>query len=390
MTSAMVEPAVRGARRAAPRSRLDHVPRDPLLRWSVRLALAVPYLLTAWVASATHATAALPTPNQSLLDHVATIEWDRADPQWVSQIFPPITTLLAAVIPGGRAGLTIAGALVAGIFLQKMIEIMVQRRFPTSTIVILTIAIGANPLFAYTALENFAAFVGLCFFGIAASDLVRFVSWRDTRSGFRAGMLLMLATLSDLSGIVYVLIAAVTAPFLRLARAEQRGARGANVLVIVYPTLAAIGSLGLINWIFTGRALGPLGRGILADTPERLAEVGDLLFGVTGLFLIAPVLSAWAMAIIVRRPGAILVSTLVFAGVLLSMVLGLISPTSAGNTFILMTVLAIALIPTAKERLTVVLIDVVAVVQIAIAWGTAFHREAVVAWMTAVAGTFAG
>lgn len=386
----MAGPPVRRPRRTAPRSRLDHFPRDPLLRWSVRLALAVPYLLTAWVASATNATAALPTPNQALLDHVAMIEWDRADPQWVSQIFPPITTLLAAVIPGARVGLTIAGALVAGIFLQKLIEIMVQRRFPTSTIVILTLAIGANPLFAYNALENFAAFVGLCFFGIAASDLVRFVSWRDTRAGFRAGMLLMLATLSDLSGIVYVLIAAVTAPFLRLARAEQRGARGANVLVIVYPTLAAIGSIGFINWVFTGRPLGPLGRGILADTPERLAQVGDLLFSATGLFLIAPVLSAWATALIVRRPGAILVSTLVFAGVLLSMVLGLISPTSAGNTFILMTVLAIALIPTAKERVTVVLIDVVAVVQIAVAWGTAFNREAVVVWMTAVAGTFAG
>lgn len=390
MTAVAVEPAFHSPRRQAQRSRLDPFPRDLLLRWSLRLALAVPYLLTAWVASMTSASAALATPNQALIDHLATIEWDRADPQWMSQIFPPISTLLAAVIPGGRAGLTVAGALVAGIFLQKLIEIMVQRRFPTSTVIILTLAIGANPLFAYVALENFAAFLGLCLFGIAASDLVRFISWRDTRSGFRAGMLLMLATLSDLSGLVYVLIAAVTAPFLRLARAEQKGARGANVLVIVYPTVAAIASIALLNWIFTGRVLGQLGRGILAGVPERVTDVTELLFSVAGLFLIAPVLSAWLMALVVRRPGAILVSALVFLGVLLSMVLGLISPTSAGNTFILMTVLAIALIPTAKSKATILMIDVIAVVQIAIAWGAAFHRESVIAWMTAVAGAFAG
>ncbi len=376
--------------RFKPISRVHLVPHDPFLRWALRLLLAVPYLLVAWIASATNATLALNTPNQQLLDRVATIDWNRADPEWIGQIFPPISTLLATVTPGGRAGLAVAGALVAGIFLQKLIEIMVQRRFPRSTAIILMLAIGANPLFAYTALENFPAFLGLAFFGIAISDLVRFVAWSNTRSGFRAGMLLMLATLSDLSGLVYVLTAALAAPFLKLARAHQKGARWANVLVIVYPTVSALASIVFLNWVFTGFFFNSFGRGVVEGTPERFARLGEVLLSVNGLFLVAPVLSAWLIALIVRRPGAILVSTLVFGAVLGAYVLGFIPSGSAGNTFILMTVMAIALIPTAKERVTTILVDIVAVIQIAIAWGAAFNREIVVSWMTAVADAFGG
>jgi hypothetical protein len=365
-----VDPPRRLIRRA-PRTRLDAFPRDPLLRWSLRLALAVPYLLVAWVAAATNAPSAINTPNQQLLDHVATIPWDRADPEWIGQIFPPLSTLFATLLPGGRAGLAIAGAVIAGIFLQKLIEIMVQRRFPPSTIVILTLALGANPLFAYTALENFPAFLGLAFFGIAASDIVRFVAWRNTRSGFRAGMLLMLATLSDLSGLLYVLTAAAAAPFLRLARADQKGARAANVLVIIYPTVSALAAIFFINFVFTGQFFNSFGQAIVGGIDERFLALGPLFLTVNGWLLAAPVLSAWLVALIVRRPGSI-------------------PSGSAGNTFILMTVMAIALVPTAKDRLTTILVDAVAVLQIVIAWATAVNRPVVADWMAAVGSAFGG
>lgn len=384
------EDTARRTTRRAPRTRLDAFPRDPLLRWSLRLALAVPYLLVAWLSSATNAAHLLNTPNQQLLDHVATIPWDRADPEWIGQIFPPFSTLLTTIIPGGRAGLAVAGALVAGIFLQKLIEIMVQRRFFPTTIVILTLAVAANPLFAYTALENFPAFLGLAFFGIAASDIMRFVAWRNTRSGFRAGMLLMLSTLSDLSGLLYVLTAAAAAPFLRLARADQKGARAANVLVIIYPTVSALAAIFFINFVFTGSLLNSLGRGILEGAPERFVSLGPLFTTVNGWLLVAPVLSAWLIALIVRRPGSIIVSTLVFIAILGAYVLGLLPSGSAGNTFILMTVMAIALVPTPKNRLTTILVDVVAVLQIVIAWAAAFNRPVVVDWMTAVWSGFGG
>lgn len=380
----------RRANRRAPRTRLDPFPRDPLARWTLRLLLALPYLVVAWLGNATSSSTALVTPNQQLLERVATIPWDRADPEWIGLVFPPISTLLASIIPGGRIGLGVVGALIAGVFLQKLIEIMVQRRFAVSTVVILTLAVGANPLFAYTAVENVAALLGLAFFGIAASDILRFVAWGNTRSGFRAGMLLMLATLSDLSGLVYVLTAALAAPFVRLARAGQKGARGANVLVIVYPTVSAIAAIMFINFVFTGRFFGAVGRAVPVGIDERFASLGALFTTPSGWLLLAPVLSAWLIALIVRRPGAIVVSSLVFIAIVGSFVLGLLPSGSAGNTFILMTVMAVALIPAAKNQTTAIVVDIIAVLQIGIAWATAFNREIVVAWMTAVAGAFAG
>jgi hypothetical protein len=382
-------PSLRVRTRPRPeRTRLDAFPRDPVFRWILRLVLAIPYLVVTWAASYSPANAKLVTPNQQLLEHISQIDWNRADVTWIGEIFPPLSTLLAAAIPGGQIGLAIAGSLVAGIFLQKVLEIMVQRRFPVGTTAILMLALAANPLFAYTVTENFAAFLGLAFFGLGIADIVRFVAWGNTQSGFRAGLLLMLAVLSDLSGIVYVLTAAAAAPFLRLGRSHHRGARGANVLVIVFPTVAAIGGIAILNLIFIHRFLGSTGRGIIAGTPERFAHLPAIFEQPSGWFLIASVLSAWLIAIIVRRPGSIIVSTLVFAAILGSFVIGLIPAGSAGNTFILMTLMAIALIPTRKETITIVLMDLVAVLQIAIAWGSAFNRTIVLEWMDTLLHVF--
>lgn len=376
--------------RVAPRTRRDPFPRGALARWALRLVLSIPYLVVAGIASATAQTRTIETPNQQLLDRIAGIDWNRADPEWIGAIFPPITTLLATVIPGGRAGLAVAGALVAGVLLQKLIEFMVQRRFAISTVIILALAIGANPLFAYTATENFSAFIGLCFFSIAISDVVRFVVWRDTRSGFRAGMLLMLATLSDLTGLVYVLTSAVAAPFLRLARANQKGARSANVLVIIYPTASALAAIFFLTWVFTGDVLNSFGVDILEGTAERFASLGQTFLSVNGLLLVAPLLCAWLIAIIVRRLGSILVTSLVFIAVLGAFVLGFIPPGSAGNTFILMSVMAIALVPTARGRARTRLVDGVAILLITLAWGAALNREIVSTWMSAVGAAFVG
>ena len=371
------------------RRRLDPFPGDRLVRWGSRLALAIPTLWVGWRAEM-GTTAELNTPNQQLLDNVAAIDWTRADIAWVGDIFPPVSTLLAAAIPGGRTGLAIAGALMAGIFLQKVLEIMVQRRVPVSTTVILLVALSVNPLFAYTATQNFAAFLGLAFFGLGISDVLRFVVWGNTQAGFRAGMLLMLATLSDLSGLLYVLTAALAAPFLRLGRTYTSGARRANVTVVVFPTLAAISSLTFLNWVFTGDPFGAVGARLLDGTAERWVALMGLYATINGLLLVAPVLSAWLVALIVRRPGSIIVSTLVFIAINLAYLGGLLPSGSAGNTFIVMTLLAIALIPTAKSVPTIIMIDVVAVIQILIAWAAAYNRTSVIDWMNSLGNPLFG
>ena len=53
-----------------------------------------------------------------------------------------------------------------------------------------------------------------------------------------------------------------------------------------------------------------------------------------------------------------------------------------------MTMMAIALVPTRREFITVVLMDLVAVLQIVIAWGTAFNRDIVLQWMDTLQAVF--
>ncbi|MDP9027853.1 MAG: hypothetical protein M3N46_09940 [Actinomycetota bacterium] len=375
-------PSVRDRRDRRPaRTQLDAFPRDPVAKWILRGLFAIPFLLVAWAASYSPLDGTLITPNHALLQHIASIDWNRADVTWIGQISPPLSTLLAAAIPGGQFGLAVAGALIAGVFLQKVLEIMVQRQFHIGTTVILMLALAANPLFAYTATQNFAAFLGLAFFGLGIADIVRFVAWGNTQSGFRAGLYLMLAVLSDLSGFLYVLTAASAAPFLRLGRSHQRGARGSNVLVIVFPSAAAIGAIVALNWIFVGSPLGTVGARILAGTPGRFAGLGQVFATPTGWLLLASVASAWVIALIVRRPGSIIVSSLVFVAIMGAYTIGLLPPGSAGNTFLLMTLMAIALVPTRRALSAIVAMDVVAVLQIVIAWATAFNRDIVIQWM---------
>jgi hypothetical protein len=367
------------------REQTDRFPRTPVARWLLRLVFAVTFGVQPVVSAA--AVAGLNTPNQQLLDHLATIRWDRADMTWLGDIFPPLSTLLAAALSwGGRVTLSLAGAAVAAIFLQKLLEIMVQRRFPASIGVVLLVALTVNPLFAYTVTENLPAFLGLAFFALGISDVARFVSWGDTQSGFRAGLMLMLAVLSDPSALLYVAAAGATAPFIRLRRQGQPGARAANLLVIVYPTVAALAAIVILNLIFLGRPLAGAAAHLLDGTGERLADLGVIFATPNGWLLLASVASAWLVALVVRKPQAIAISTLVFAAILGAFVLGLIPPGSAGNTFILMTTMAAALIPASRTRGLNLILLAIALLQIGIAWASAFSKPVILEWIAALNG----
>lgn len=367
--------------------RVRPFPSRTWLRWLVRVLFALPLVVSA-ILIHVFSEPVIGTPNALLIERVSAIPWDRADPNWLGQIYPPASTLLAAFVPGGKLGLAIVGSLAAGIFLQKIFEIMVQRSFHRSTAIILMVALAANPVFFYLATADIASFLGLTFFALAVSDMVRFVTWKDTRSGFRAGLLLMAATLVDLVAVVYVLAALLTIPFVRSARSDQRGARWSNALVLVYPTAAALGSLVALNFVFLGTPLGSLGQLIAKGFVERLVAVPEWLLSVDGRLAIASVLSAWLCAIIVGRWKSIPVSTLVFAALVLGGVLGLVQPSSVGTSFIMMTVLAMALIPTARRVVTNFLLDLVAIAQIGIAWLIAFTNQYTLEWMSALVDGF--
>ena len=90
------------------------------------------------------------------------------------------------------------------------------------------------------------------------------------------------------------------------------------------------------------------------------------------------------VALLVRRPAAIFISTLVFAAINVAFVLGLLPANSAGNTFILMTVMAAALIPAGRSRGVNIALLGVALLQIVIAWVSAFNKPALEGWIAAM------
>lgn len=363
--------------------RLDRFPRSTAWRWIMRTVFAIVFAIQPIIGASALGT--VDTPNQQLLDHLATIDWNRADQNWIGDIFPPLSTLLAALVsPFGRVGLSLVGAAIVGVFLQKLLEIMIQRRFPIVVGAVLLVALAANPLFAYTATENLPAFMGLAFFALGIADVARFNSWGSTQSGFRAGLLLMLAVLSDTSALLYVGAAAASVPFLRLRRQGQRGARAANLLVVVYPTVAALAAIVALNLIFLGRPLTRQASALFDGADARLAHLGDIFTQPSGWLLLASVGSAWIVALLVRRPAAIFISTLVFVAILVAFVLGLLPTGSAGNTFLLMTVMAAALIPAGRSRAVNLSLLVVALLQIAIAWASAFNRPILHEWIAAM------
>ena len=365
-------------RRIAPRTRLDPYPRNTLTRWLVRLAFAVPFVIVSILASfgGEHGE----SRNDLLIARAAEIDWSRGDPQWLAQLYPPIPTLFALAAPDALL-LAIIGSLIAGIFIQWMMEIMVQRRLPVTTVAILLVALAANPLFAYLATENLPVILALAFFGRGISDTVRFVRWGNTQAGFNAGLMFMFATLSDLSSLLYVASLVLTVPFLPVGRRHQSGAKWANMLVLVFPTLSALGTWVVLNLAFLGTPFG-------TDTPFAGAAAGaaslSALLSPSGFLIMASVLSAWVIALIVRRPGAIIVSTLVFGTILLGVAVGITAPTAVGITYILMLLLAIAFIPAARKPGAIIMVDLVAIAQIWIAWATALSRDITVDWLQAV------
>ncbi len=348
----------------------------------LRLGLSAPLALLALLLA--QLPAAEGTPNAELVENLASIDWNRGDAEWLALLYPHVSIMLAAANPFGRLGLSLMGAIAAGFLLQKVAEIIAQRSIPRSTGIILIIALAANPLFAYFALENLPGFLALTFFGLALGDVVRFVNWGNTESGFRGGILIMLAAFSDPSGILYALIIVLASPFLRHGRAAAPGLRAANMLVIAFPTLGGFATIAFLNLLFFGTPWPSSDvAAILGSIAPAITGLAALYTTPTGWLIAAPLASAWLVAIIVRRPMSIVVSTIVFVLLNLAFVLGAFHPGAAGVTFSLLTLLAIALIPAARTVTTNVLVDLVAVLQIAIAWVAAFDRPIVLEWLYA-------
>lgn len=353
------------------------------VRWLLRAALALPYVGLALIAARATPTPLLGlTGNQVTLER-ATVALDGGVVQAIGQLWPLLSGVLLRFMPFGVQGAAVLGGIVAGVLLQLLAQDMLRRGLRMREVVAFTIALGANPLYAFIALDDLQAFLGIALFALAVVDMVRFFAWGDTQAGFRAGLALMLSTLVDPMGFVYVGIAVLAAPLLDLARHDQRGIRRANVLVLVFPSVAVALSTAVLDLMVLDDPFAAL-RGTISVSAERLDGLRHLFTTADGLLLVAMLVAGATLALLVRRPGAIALVAALFVGTMGGYAIGLVPVATAGNVFVTMLSVAIAILPPVEGRVTSTLVVVLAVLQVPLAWAAASERQVVVEWMHAV------
>jgi len=365
----------------------ERMPLRPLptarVRWLLRAAFSVPYVTLAVLSALSMSTPLLErTGNQATFDR-ATAAIDAGVVQAIGQLYPLLSGVLLRFIPFGVHGAAVLGGVAAGVLLQLLAQAMLRRGIPMRKVVVFTVALGANPLYAFVALNDLQAFLGIALFALAITDMVRFFAHGDTQAGFRAGLSLMVSTLVDPMGLVYVIIVLLTAPLLELARSGQHGARRANTMVLMFPSVAVTVSVAVLDLIVLRDPFAALRRTVHVSG-ARLAEMQQAFSTFDGLLLVTMVVAGCGLALLVRRPGAIVIVIALFGGLVFGYAIGLIPFASAGNTFVTMLAVAIAILPRASSRVTSALVLVIAALQVPLAWVGAFQREVVVEWMPAL------
>lgn len=363
---------------------LDKYPRSGWARWGLRLLIAAAYSAIAIVFDLNTRGDWNGTANQALSDRIDQLSELAAAPDVsvIGALYPPLTSLLAMVVPGGALGLGIAGSVVAGLMIQLIAQSMKRKGFHPAVRWVFILTLATTPVFSYTVTTNFESVLGLMFFGLGMVDLVRFVTWANTQAGFRAGILFACAAFSDSTATFSALVAAVAGALIIQSRP---GARLANALVVAFPTISLFGALALLGIAFDA---GPLAmvRGGFHWNVERAESLSTLFVSVPGAVYFAPMIVMVITAFALRFPGTGLIAVLLTASTLLAYVLELTPPGNAGTTYTLMLLLAISIVPTATTIAHRLLTSAVSLVLWGIGWLTAWQWSTIGSWVAVVGG----
>jgi len=323
-------------------------PRTIWARWTVRLAIAIPFVA---LADLVDAVGGRSVTNELLHRHAFSLHL-ATGLGWVIHAYPPIPIFVARLLPGGAQGLTVAGALCTGILIQLTIEGLMLRGAPVAQSVLLGAAIALTPIFAFVATQDFAAFLTVALLAVALTALLDFTFNHSTESGFISGIGFGLATMCNLAALPFALAGALAtfliAPQVRVRREVAR--RRAAATVVFFPSAAVVAGWAFLQWRFTGswtKSFSEADPGLFRFPGGVLASLGRAATSVGHDLAFAPVLVVAAVFLLRRRPSST-GTCLTFVGCLIGdLWIGV--PLSAPTIVILLGVVALALLP---ERLT--------------------------------------
>ena len=300
----------------------------------------------------------------------------------IEALHPLVTGILASVIPGGAFGLSIAGCVVGAFLVQLIVQSLERKAVPRPLAVALVVTLSLTPMFFYIVTTNFQAVLSLTFFGFAMIALVRFNTFANTQAGFRAGLLLALAAFSDPTAAFAVLV--VAAAGMVLEQSRQR-ARLANALVIAYPTVAFYAAFAALGVAFR---VGPFA--MLGGAPAWSQSNADTLLSAlatpAGALYYSPTVVIALAAGVLGYLWLGLVGVLLTVSTTLAYLLGYAPPGTAGNSFVMSLLFAIALIQRPRTRPHAWILGGTALLLLCIGWVSAFGRPTILTWMSTLTG----
>ena len=269
----------------SPAGVLPPYPRRTWLRWAMRGVLALPLIVVVVRYALLAPEPWHDTANQALLPRVRDGAGASDFSQLLTTFSPPLGALPALVLPSELL-LALGGALLGGFFLQGLDQAMFRRGLHGIIRLVVLVSLLISPVFALLAATDITMFGAVVLFGFGLIDIVRFENLANTQAGFRAGLLLGAAAMTDVRAIPLVLTVAIAGTLLIHSRPK---ARAANAVIVAFPTVAVTVALALAGVIIGSGPLTFLRTDATSAARAIEALVSDPLSEPLMLYL-APVL----------------------------------------------------------------------------------------------------
>lgn len=236
--------------RRSPYAGLARWPSTSRRRWLVRLALATPLALAAWLA---WYNGYQDSANQDLAVRSQVLDWGSADLAFIDRGYPPLPLGIASLVGGSTLALGLIGAGLGGIMLHALVERLVQWGYSWYAVIGITASLGATISFPLAATTDLASFMALTFCVLAINAVIRFVQQGETIGGFHAGLYVGLAAACAPFAFGFAIGLVGAAPLLahRSLRGQPQAERAVAALLAL-PTASAFLGWSFLQWRFTG------------------------------------------------------------------------------------------------------------------------------------------